>query len=148
MPDHFRSCKICQRHEERYTEGDCWALAYALHKLTGAPIMMVNGYDNWCHAIVQVSSSEYLDIYGTASAEKQVSRWNDYVGEEHVPLELWQTPPLTWAATMDRLEVEFEFPPQASGGDVDNYEELNRKQAYRMARHLMKTYTIPELARC
>lgn len=66
-----------------YTEGDCWALAIAVHELTGLPMLAV-GYSGdsepsneryWCHVVVQVEGLMVLDITGLNPGDVVVSEY-------------------------------------------------------------------------
>lgn len=64
----------------QYTEGDCWMLARAMHKLTGWPIWWIGSEklgetEGWCHVAVETPDGEMLDVTGAKSKEDFKKYW-------------------------------------------------------------------------
>lgn len=70
----------------RYTEGDCWALAGALHDLTGWQVVAVipdtpdaippgKFASDWYHMAVRTPDGRILDIQGATSETAFLTRW-------------------------------------------------------------------------
>lgn len=59
-----------------YTEGDCWNLALAIHKLTGLPIITTafGVRENWEHVAV-LKDGLVLDIAGLRPLEEWKEEW-------------------------------------------------------------------------
>lgn len=57
---------------ETYTEGDCWMLAYAIHRQTGWPIYSIAGGE---HFVVRTPDRLYLDVEGISTLDELASRW-------------------------------------------------------------------------
>lgn len=53
---------------ETFTRGQCHSLAFALHELTGWPIVLMGevweGGSSWHHAVVRHPDGGYVDVYG------------------------------------------------------------------------------------
>lgn len=72
-----------------YTEGDCWALALALHRTTGWP-MVALGYEDeettpyqergWVHVVVRTPDDRLLDVRGIRDEEACAREflWSNY----------------------------------------------------------------------
>lgn len=72
-----------------YTEGDCWALALALHRKTGWP-MVALGYEDeestpytergWVHVVVRTPDDRLLDVRGVRDEESCAREflWSNY----------------------------------------------------------------------
>ena len=65
-----------------YTQGDCWALAQELRRLTGWQVWVVAQRqgdsadphpDHWSHMLVRTPQGEFLDIEGVRSASDLLS---------------------------------------------------------------------------
>jgi hypothetical protein len=63
-----------ERGLEVYTEGDCWALAYHVARLTGGHIVTCGG-SWWEHVLVRVARNRYLDAAGLWSREQVLRHW-------------------------------------------------------------------------
>lgn len=60
---------------EVYTEGDCWALAWALHEITGLPVVLAGTRETWQHVFVHAGRNKYLDITGF-NTRKEAVGWS------------------------------------------------------------------------
>lgn len=66
---------------EAYTDGDCWHLAYTIHRRTGWPMIFADPTDHlpaaryWEHAAVVVPGGRVLDIEGVHSRRVWKQRW-------------------------------------------------------------------------
>ena len=64
-----------------YTEGDCWALAYAMSELMLPPgpstlrIYTLGRTTNWWHVVVRVGEDLYLDAYGLSTGAELEEKW-------------------------------------------------------------------------
>jgi hypothetical protein len=74
------------RRFERYTTGDCYLLAHALHKLTGWPMKMLidSPHGNGIHAFVQMPSGDYLDVEGICP--KGPAAFYEYLSDDEAPV--------------------------------------------------------------
>lgn len=67
---------------EAFTEGDCWALAIEIHRLTGYPIIFSSSYSRprdvfgWDHVAVVLPDNRILDVNGVTDSEDWCLRWN------------------------------------------------------------------------
>lgn len=65
--------------EEAFTLGDCWALAQALQRSQGYPLVVItsdtNPEDFWVHALVRLPSGLLADITGAHGEEELLGRW-------------------------------------------------------------------------
>jgi hypothetical protein len=59
---------------EVYTEGDCWALAYYVARLTGGQVVTLGG-DWWEHVAVRVAHNRYLDASGLHNRQQLLHLW-------------------------------------------------------------------------
>lgn len=63
-----------------FAEGDCWALAWHVAKLTGGQIYVVsNRWPGWDHVVVQVGPDAFLDVEGIHTAAKLRKDWGGRV---------------------------------------------------------------------
>lgn len=78
----------------QFTQGDCWLLAWELHKRGGFPIFVLYDYDEavsymdvntpkselafqeWLHVVVKVDNDQYVDIRGVQSRSELESLWD------------------------------------------------------------------------
>lgn len=73
-----------RRKTVHYTQGDCWALAIAVHEMTGLPMLAV-GYTGddgeppheryWCHVVIKVDGGMVLDIRGLRPPEEAIAEF-------------------------------------------------------------------------
>lgn len=74
-----------QDWESWFTEGQCHALAIAIHQATGWRIWAVGTDDSfdcdlWAgHLFIQTPEGQALDITGTLSMDEMTQRWDDYI---------------------------------------------------------------------
>lgn len=72
-----------QPEQDRFTGGDCAALAAALHALTGWPIVLVgdggDGHVGWVHAGVWTPASTVLDASGDHDPALWLENWGAVV---------------------------------------------------------------------
>lgn len=62
---------------EAFTEGDCWALALSVNKLTNWPLIFITEgaeAEDWLHVLVKMPNGKWLDIHG-ANTPKQVRKY-------------------------------------------------------------------------
>lgn len=69
--------------------GNCVALAWELHVLTGHPlaIVMLNAEErlqNWAHVALKLPSGDYLDIEGTHSEDQLLRDWSNATELRHI----------------------------------------------------------------
>lgn len=73
---------------EAFTEGDCWALALEIRRLTGYPLLFSTMFPGraadyemypedfpWDHVAVMLPDGNVLDVFGIASREAFSVRW-------------------------------------------------------------------------
>lgn len=63
----------------RYTEGDCWLLAYEIGVLLDLPIVaLVSAQDrtDWRHLTVDLGRERLLDVLGVRSREETMQFWS------------------------------------------------------------------------
>lgn len=64
-----------------YTEGDCWALAWAVFSLLESEglddlaIYTLGEQASWWHVVVRVGEDTYLDANGLSSGAEQEAKW-------------------------------------------------------------------------
>lgn len=63
-----------------FTEGDCWALAIAVHKMTGWPLVLAgtdsaSDLDGYSHVMVRMPDGLLLDITGASTVEEVEATW-------------------------------------------------------------------------
>lgn len=65
-----------------FTEGDCWHLAFELHRLTGYPMFFSSaweeqptGYFQWDHVGLSVGETHVLDVNGLTDVEDWMLYW-------------------------------------------------------------------------
>lgn len=56
-----------------FTEGDCWALALSLNRMTGWPLIFL-GREEWVHVLVKTPNGKWLDIHGE-NTPKQIRKY-------------------------------------------------------------------------
>lgn len=82
-----------------YTEGDCWALALALHRMTGWPMTALGYADEdstpysergWVHVVVRAPDDRLLDVRGLRDEESCAKEflWSNYSFYEVTAAEL------------------------------------------------------------
>lgn len=68
--------------------GNCAALAWELHVLTGLPltIVMLNeeSEQNWAHVVLQLDDDKYLDIEGVMSKSAMLNEWRASIGVRNI----------------------------------------------------------------
>lgn len=61
-----------------FTEGDCWALAVAIHDLTGWPLVAAGIGDDadwWDHMLVETPNGKLMDIFGEKDSSVVEAEW-------------------------------------------------------------------------
>ena len=82
---------------ETYSMGDCWALAWALAKLSGGQLVALRSTTDWHHLAVRLGEDVYLDVFGLHSEAALRAAW---------PGELELVP--SWAsATLDAYKIDY-----------------------------------------
>lgn len=82
-----------------YTQGDCWALALAIHRMTGWPLTALGYADEdatpytergWVHIVVRVPDGRLLDVRGLREEDECAREflWSNYSFYEVTPREL------------------------------------------------------------
>lgn len=69
---YWRDGKPTDRAIHVFTMGDCWILAYELHRRTGWPICLV---DWGKHYVVKAPGDRYLDITGVQTRGSLLRAW-------------------------------------------------------------------------
>jgi hypothetical protein len=62
----------------RYTEGDCWHLAFELGKMLNAPLVAIvsaNDPDEWHHVSVDLGRERLLDVLGCRTRDEHMLFW-------------------------------------------------------------------------
>lgn len=75
----------------RYTEGDCWLLAFQLGQILAAPITTLCTADDpadWQHVAVDLGRERLLDVTGTRPREELRADWETRTGTRLVFREL------------------------------------------------------------
>lgn len=75
----------------RYTEGDCWLLAYKTGLLLDSPLVamaLVSDRSDWVHLAVDLGRESLLDVFGVRSREETRDYWSDRLREPIALLEL------------------------------------------------------------
>ena len=74
--------RVTDRDIAYYTNGDCWALAWQLYRLTEKPHVICTLGDkgdwssgDWYHVVVKIGPDKYLDIEGLHTAKQLKKRW-------------------------------------------------------------------------
>lgn len=68
----------------RYTEGDCWHLAFELGKALDAPLIALSyadDDDSWCHVAVDLGRESVLDVMGRTTRDEILREWESQMGE-------------------------------------------------------------------
>lgn len=63
---------------EVFTEGECWTLAYYLHKIGGWPVHVLHRKGEprlWEHVVVKIGRNQYLDVNGVQTEKALVQQW-------------------------------------------------------------------------
>lgn len=63
----------------RYTQGDCWILAFELGRILDAPLIALVWPDDplqWDHVVVDLGRETVLDVQGLASRDEILHRWS------------------------------------------------------------------------
>ena len=63
---------------EVVTEGECWTLAYYLHRIGGWPVYWLappNDRNFWHHVVVKIGYNKYLDVQGVHSLTELGKLW-------------------------------------------------------------------------
>jgi hypothetical protein len=64
---------------ERFTEGDCHIMAWAIHKETGWPIYTFwDGDEHWMHAFVKMPNGKIIDVEGVTTLRTFKKKWSKY----------------------------------------------------------------------
>lgn len=61
-----------------FTDGDCWALAVAIHDLTGWPLVAAGvgpDADWWDHVLVETPNGKLMDIHGEQDRSTVRAEW-------------------------------------------------------------------------
>ena len=69
---------------EAFTCGDCWSLAFELHRLTGYPMIFSSMFETyvsverfeWDHVAVVLPDGRIMDVNGVQSPEDWEDRWS------------------------------------------------------------------------
>lgn len=75
----------------RYTEGDCWLLAFEMGRLLNAPLVSLcdpTDRDDWHHVAVDLGRETLLDAIGVHSRDELSSAWETHTGGPVVLREL------------------------------------------------------------
>lgn len=119
---------------EVFTAGDCWVLAYYLHKIGGWPIFSIAPRADlrwWEHIVVQIDADTYLDVMGPQEASKMLETWA--AGDSYVYV-------LEGARFRSWKEYELFM-----GGDLcEFYYQNSRSKARRMAQLLFDKYELKD----
>lgn len=62
----------------RYTEGDCWLLAFELGKVLNVPLVALARADepeNWMHVVVDLGRETVLDVLGPRTRDESMDHW-------------------------------------------------------------------------
>lgn len=62
----------------RYTEGDCWHLAFELGKMLNAPLVAIvseNDPGDWHHVAVDLGRERLLDVLGVRTRDEHMRFW-------------------------------------------------------------------------
>lgn len=90
----------------QFTRGDCWWLAWELHKLNNWPVYVLvpDEYasvgDYWLHAVVKRDDGKFVDVQGFHDHEDLEKLWHDAV---LVRMTDWDT--ATWQRFVNKLSV-------------------------------------------
>lgn len=62
----------------RYTEGDCWHLAFVLGRMLNAPLVALaraESPDDWMHVLVDLGRETVLDVLGPRTRDESMAHW-------------------------------------------------------------------------
>jgi hypothetical protein len=94
----------------RFTEGDCWLLAFELGRMADLPLVaLVIPYDHadWCHVAADLGRETLLDVLGPRSRDETMRFWVERVGEPLVYRELGRFHTLDeYLRTLDAMVLE------------------------------------------
>ena len=72
--------------QERYSNGHCWMLAYALNEISGWPIMVVAEINltgiGWVHMLNQRPDGMFVDILGEHTLDEVWDDWDDLLDDD------------------------------------------------------------------
>lgn len=67
--------------------GNCVALAWEMHILTGLPLAIVmidDPHQDWAHAVLKIDDDTFLDIEGTMNKTRLIQGWNNVTQIKHI----------------------------------------------------------------
>lgn len=79
---------------EVFTEGECWTLAYYLHRIGGWPICTIAPKDDpdwWEHVVVRVGHNTYFDVTGFHTRDALLKAWGGEMTQHDTMFRSWRS---------------------------------------------------------
>jgi len=110
---------------DRYSNGRCWALAWALHKMTGWPIRAVAEPGStpgqgigWVHVVVERPDGMLVDIHGAADFDAVMDRFEPRLDNTEDDGELIPVAPGAFQQMLGQDPVEVDADDRSTAADV------------------------------